>query len=216
MQEAEARLPCWLKTTKVEPGSERKLSNMCYITFLKSSLVLATCLCVSPGLGASALDVESESNVEYSNAVKFQEQGKYSDAVKSYKRAAKLNPARSETYYSLGTCFQAMHDSDAALLNFRKAASIKAKTEYTVGIKNILRAKAAPFVERGIAEMTLKTSDKSGDQILLEKAIKNFRKALELCDEPTTHFNLAQALKRAGLDEEAEREYHKSAPREEN
>jgi hypothetical protein len=100
-------------------------------------------------------------------------QGKFDNAITSYKRALLLKPRYAEAHNNLGTALMAQRKFDAAIISHKKA--IELKPDYAEAYNNL--------------GTVLKGSGKP------EEAIANYKQAIELKpDYALAHLNLAFAL----------------------
>jgi len=153
----------------------------------------------------------SEADTYYEKAVVLQQHGSYSEAIQDYNQAISLEPQRAVFYFALGSCFHAQHNLEEALKCYRKAAFLdKRKPVYAATIQQTLQEEAGPLISSGITKMSTANASGSYD---LDGAIADFRAALKISDESTTHFYLGQALRHAGREKEAEVEFEKAKQR---
>lgn len=141
-----------------------------------------------------------EAQAAYEAAVKLQEASKLDEAIAEYKKAISFAPNEASFYGSLGTAYQAKNDLDQALENYKKAASMNPKEPtYKTWIKQLLPAKAAPFVQSAIDKQTTKNDPKG--------AIADYESALKIDNAATTHMNLGTAYQQIDNYQKAITEY---------
>ncbi len=113
-------------------------------------------------------------------------QGRYDEAIQQYEQLLKMNPRDAATHFDLGATFQAKKDYDAAMAEYRTAASIDpTNAAYTKALDTAMDLKAAPIIDSAV---------KAHQNKDYENAISLYKQALELRpNNASLWFDLASA-----------------------
>jgi tetratricopeptide (TPR) repeat protein len=139
----------------------------------------------------------AETQQAYNDAIKLQGEQKYDEALAQYGKAISASPNEPAYYYARGTCYQARNDATKndvalALADYDKAASLSpAEKAYKEAASNLRAFQAQPLIDSAIKKQT--TADAEG-KYDLAGAIADYRAALKINDDPSTHLNLGTAL----------------------
>src|ERR1700739_585373 len=118
-----------------------------------SYLLLAMFTTVLLALPLFAQFLEATSNVSGAEgycqqAIKFQGQLKFDEAIALYKKATELAPNEPKYPFYLGTAYQAKHDLDSAIDSYKKACALDPKnTDYQKLLANAVVQKARPMMD---------------------------------------------------------------------
>ena len=149
-------------------------------------------------------------------------QGKYSDAVNSYRNALEIDPNVAEIHFNLGVVRGHLGLAEEALSSYRKALSLKPNLTpawfnlgFALQIKGHWEEAADCYrkaikLEPGFYEAYGNLGVVLQKQGELEKAISNYRKALAISPHAMGYFNLGTALRDEGKHEEASQSYLKA------
>lgn len=149
-----------------------------------------------------------EAQDAYDAAVKLQQEQKYDEAIESYKKAIAVNPKEAAYFYAMGTAYQAKPDLDNAIANYQKAMTLNPQEPaYKQALDGAQLAKAAPLLDSAYKKQT---TDMGGGKYDLPGAIADYRAALRIHEDASTHMNLGTALQANTNDQEALAEYSKA------
>ena len=177
---------------------------------------------------AAQLDPE-QADVHYTLGVIFWQQGDFARAADELRAAIKARPGYAEAHYTLGTVLKQQGKLQEAADALREAIRLQpdfAGAHTTLGgvLRQLGNTEGAAAESKLGAEMAKSVnalqaatfSTNSGRRLLnagdLDGAISQFRSATgQLASYAPAHFYLAQALRRKGLSDEAERELRKAS-----
>lgn len=78
-------------------------------------------------------------------------QGRYDEAIQQYEQLLKMNPKDSATHFDLGATLQAKKNYDAAIVEYRTAASLDPdNAAYTKALDTVMDLKAAPIIDAAV------------------------------------------------------------------
>lgn len=169
------------------------------MTLLMSSIVACCCAC-QPVCAEPNSVLADQTNKD--RAEKLRKEGHYAEAANVFRDMVKSQPDDATSYFSLGSCYQELHQYSKARTYYEKAAALKPDEKaYASALHNLKSIKAAPLVQRGIAKQM--RGDNAG-------AVSDYRAALRIDDEPGVRANLAKALAAMGKKDQAEAELQKA------
>ena len=171
---------------------------------------------------AAALDPTLE-DAPYTLGVVLWQTGRFDEAAEAFREATSRRPGYADAHFMLGTVLQQRGDAEGALSAFRRTVEIAPDSaEAHLGLAQLLKrrgeAEAARAELREAERLRRQKSDRQaaafaidlGKRRLaghdLKAAVASFREAVRLYpDDPQAHLELARALERQGLGEEARR-----------
>ena len=139
----------------------------------------------------------AETQQAYNDAIKLQGEQKYDDALAAYGKAIAASSSEAAYYYARGTCYQARNDESkndiaSALADYDKAISLAPQEKaYKEAATNLRAFQAQPLIDSAIKKQTTALPDGKYD---LAGAIADYRAALKINDDASTHLNLGTAL----------------------
>ncbi len=112
--------------------------------------------------------------------------GRYDEAIQQYEQLLKMNPKDAETHFDLGATLQAKKDYDAAMAEYRTAASLDpSNAAYTKALDTVMDLKAAPIIDAAV---------KAHQNKDYPSAITQYKQALDLRpNNASLWFDLASA-----------------------
>lgn len=138
----------------------------------------------------------------FKQAVRLQEQGKHKEAIEIYDRISKDRSTDDSLFYNMAVSYQALKDYDNAILNLKKAATLKKDPIYESAIKSTESAKAQDLLAKAIDLQS--RSDNTA-------AIKNYEEVVKLTPENAdAWYNLGTAYQAIGSDSAALDAYKKA------
>jgi tetratricopeptide (TPR) repeat protein len=177
---------------------------------------------------AAKLD-PGQADVHYTLGVTLWQQGEFARAIEELQAAIKIRPDYAEAYYTLGTVLKQQGNLQESASSLREAIRQQpdfagAHTTLSGVLRQLGNAEGAAAESKLGAEIAKSAnalqaatfSTNSGRRLLnagdLDGAISQFRAATGQLDSyAPAHFYLAQALRRKGLSDEAEREFRKAS-----
>ncbi|MCB5187713.1 tetratricopeptide repeat protein [Methylobacillus caricis] len=146
--------------------------------------------------------------------VALEGQGKYEEAVQSYRKALAINPSISEMHFNLGSALSQLGRDEEAITSYRRAIAISpglAVAHFNLATllqkrrlldEAIQHYRQAVVIEPGFFEAYGSLGTALQQQGHLDDAISCYRQALAISDHALGHFNLATALRdRGGLEQ---------------
>ena len=154
--------------------------------------------------------------------VALEGQGKFEEAVQSYRRALAINPAISEMHFNLGSVLSQLGRDDEAMTAYQRAIAISpglAVAHFNLAAllqkKQLLEDaikhyQQAVVIEPGFFEAYGAMGTALQRQGHLDDAIACYRQSLAISDHALGHFNLATALRDRGALEQAVSHYRQA------
>lgn len=145
---------------------------------------------------------EEQISEAFNHAIKLQEAGNYSDAIRVYNKIAVDKPNDDTLFYNLAVAYQAQGNYDKSIESYRKAYSIKPDENYQSAIRSVEVAKANQLLAKAIDQQS---------QALNDDAIKNYEEVVRLVpDNANAWYNLGTAYQAVGKDYMALEAYKKA------
>lgn len=172
----------------------------CMTMMLVMTLIVVCCGAYQPGCTEPSSVLADQTNKD--RAEKLRKEGHYAEAANVYKEMIKAQPEDAASYFSLGSCYQELHQYNKAHTYYEKAVALKPDEKaYASALHNLKSIKAAPLVQRGIQKQM--RGDNAG-------AVSAYRASLRIEDEPGVRANLAKALAAMGKKDQAKAELQKA------
>lgn len=151
------------------------------------------------------LDLEEKTkfaNEAFNQAIKLQQEGKAQEAITIYEKIKIDRIDDDVLFYNIGLAYQSLGQKNSALLNFKKAWSLKPDSNYEQKIKNL---------ELNQAEDLLANAVKLQSQGQNQDAINNYQEALKFIpDNAGAWYNLGTAYQARNQNDEALSAYTKA------
>lgn len=130
-------------------------------------------------------------------------QGRYPEALNLYRQIAQKTPNDAGLHFNMAACLQNMKDIDAAIAEYKLAASLdKKNAEYAKSLDVALGIKAQPIIDRAVE------AHKNKDYL---NAIELYQQAINLVPKRTElHYDLASAYYSRQQYDLARAEYQKA------
>ncbi len=164
-------------------------------------------------------------DIRYKAALAYEARGEYEKAIEHLKKALEINPNYVQARIKLGEIYTVTGRLNEALVEFRTALAIRPKYTYADVHNNIGYIyerlgdikQAKRYYKRAISlnprfgKAYYNLANVLLDQKKYDEAIAMYRKAIDSgFNTPEAHNNLGLALMKAGIYEEAEKEFLKS------
>ena len=138
----------------------------------------------------------------FSQAIKLQEAGNHAEALKIYNRISRDKSTDDSLFYNMAVSYQALGDYDNAILNFKKASTLKRDPNYETAIKAVEVSKANNLLAKAVDLQS------KADNV---NAIKNYEEVVKIVpDNADAWYNLGTAYQATGDDSKALEAYKKA------
>lgn len=140
-------------------------------------------------------------------ALKFQLEGKYSEAISQYVKAVEITPNDTKLHYNIGTAFQSIDDFEHAEKAYKKSLELDPNNEKT---KAALELLSKQVNNKKVKELSIRAVELQNSNNYQE-AITTYLAAISIApDDPSLYYNLGTAYQASGDLNNAQIQYQKA------
>lgn len=140
-------------------------------------------------------------------ALKFQLEGKYSEAISQYVKAVEITPNDTKLHYNIGTAFQSIDDFEHAEKAYKKSLELDPNNEKT---KAALELLSKQVNNKKVKELSIRAVELQNSNNYQE-AITTYLAAISIAPEdPSLYYNLGTAYQASGDLNNAQIQYQRA------
>lgn len=140
-------------------------------------------------------------------ALKFQLEGKYSEAISQYVKAVEITPNDTKLHYNIGTAFQSIDDFEHAEKAYKKSLELDPNNEKT---KAALELLSKQVNNKKVKELSIRAVELQNSNNYQE-AITTYLAATSIApDDPSLYYNLGTAYQASGDLNNAQIQYQRA------
>ncbi|OGI09719.1 MAG: hypothetical protein A3I68_05105 [Candidatus Melainabacteria bacterium RIFCSPLOWO2_02_FULL_35_15] len=140
-------------------------------------------------------------------ALKFQLEGKYSEAISQYVKAVEITPNDTKLHYNIGTAFQSIDDFEHAEKAYKKSLELDPNNEKTKAALELLSKQVNNKKVKELSARAVELQNSNNYQ----EAITTYLAAISIApDDPSLYYNLGTAYQASGDLNNAQIQYQKA------